>query len=44
MNKKQSFDPINESNEKYIRKPSEDKVIIIDLENGFNFKLKVIKM
>jgi hypothetical protein len=44
MNKKQSFDPINDPKEKYIRKPSEDKVIIFDLENGFNLNLKVVKM
>jgi hypothetical protein len=44
MNKKQSFDPINDPKGKYVRKPSEDKVIIFDLENGFNFIVKVVKM
>jgi hypothetical protein len=44
MGKKQSFDPIKDPIGKYIRKPSVDKVITFDLENGFNFNVRVIKI
>ena len=41
---KQTFEPMTDLNESKVRKASQDKIISIDLENGYKINLRELKM